>query len=111
MVEPSTASSSVTANPTSVTVSDGSEISTVTLQLKDSSGTNITIDGWTVTWAASIPGGSVTLGTFVDNQDGTYTVTAASSKAGRQPSPPTSRVHQWRTRLSWTSLLIRFRRV
>ncbi|MEY2894520.1 MAG: hypothetical protein RIS42_239, partial [Bacteroidota bacterium] len=64
----------ISANPTSINA-DGSSTSTITIQLKDSAGNNLTTTGGTVTVATS----AGTLGTVVDNNNGTYTVTLTSS--------------------------------
>ena len=64
----------ISANPTSINA-DGSSTSTITIQLKDASGNNLTTTGGTVTVATS----AGTLGTVVDNNNGTYTVILTSS--------------------------------
>jgi gliding motility-associated-like protein len=66
--------STITASPTSI-LADGTSISTITVQLKDASGTNLTSTGGNV--AVTTTAG--TLGTVVDNNNGTYTVTLTSS--------------------------------
>jgi large repetitive protein len=54
---------------------DGTSTSTLTIQLKDALGNNLTTTGGTVSVATS----AGTLGTVVDNNDGTYTVILTSS--------------------------------
>ncbi len=66
--------STITASPTSI-LADGTSISTITVQLKDASGTNLTSTGGNVVVTTT----SGTLGTVVDNNNGTYTVTLTSS--------------------------------
>jgi adhesin/invasin len=70
----STATSLITASPTSI-VANGSSTSTITVQLKDANGNNLTASGGTV--ALNTTGGS--LGSVTDNNDGTYTATLTSS--------------------------------
>jgi hypothetical protein len=67
------ATSTITANPTSI-VADGASTSTITVQLKDASGNNLTASGGTVVVAAS----HGTIGAATDNNDGTYTATLTS---------------------------------
>ncbi len=64
----------ITASPTAITA-DGSSTSTITVQLKDSAGNNLTSGGDTV--ALSTTAGS--LGPVTDNGNGTYTATLISS--------------------------------
>ncbi|WP_253823217.1 Ig-like domain-containing protein [Vibrio jasicida] len=60
---------------------DGSEVITVTVQLKDSEGNNYTSSGGTL--QLSMPTG-VSSATSQDNGDGTYTVSFSSSSAGNK---------------------------
>lgn len=60
---------------------DGSEVITVTVQLKDSEGNNYTSSGGTL--ELSLPAG-VSSVTSQDNGDGTYTVSFSSSSAGNK---------------------------
>ncbi|QIQ22228.1 invasin domain 3-containing protein [Zophobihabitans entericus] len=73
--------STITAVPTNI-VANGSMTSTITVQLKDAQGNNLTTGGNTVT----IPVQGVTVGnpdtTVVDNGDGTYSITTKSTVAG-----------------------------
>ena len=69
------ATSTITANPITITA-DGVSTSTMTVQLKDSFGTNLTIGGDTVTIATDL--GTLS-GTVIDNGDGTYTETLTSA--------------------------------
>ncbi len=79
-VSPGTAdetNSTITASPT-VILNDGSSTSTITIQLIDAFGNNLTTGGSTVilsTTQGSFPGGT----TATDNGDGTYTNTLQSS--------------------------------
>jgi gliding motility-associated-like protein len=66
--------STISANPTSIQA-NGITTSTITIQLKDSSNNNLTTTGGTV--AVTTTAG--TLGTVVDNNNGTYTVTLTSA--------------------------------
>jgi gliding motility-associated-like protein len=66
--------STLTANPTSI-VANGTTTSTITVQLKDSSNVNLTSSGGTVVVTTT----AGTLGTVVNNNNGTYTVTLTSS--------------------------------
>ena len=66
--------STISANPTSIQA-NGTTTSTITIQLKDSSNNNLTTTGGTV--AVTTTAG--TLGTVVDNNNGTYTVTLTSA--------------------------------
>ena len=61
---------------TSPIEADGSATSTITVQLVDVQGTPLTASGGTVTVSTT---GSAVLGTVVDNNDGTYTVTATNA--------------------------------
>ncbi|MBI5214259.1 MAG: T9SS type A sorting domain-containing protein, partial [Ignavibacteriae bacterium] len=70
----STATSTITAAPTSITA-NGTSTSTITVQLKDVNGNNLTTGGATV--ALSTTSGS--LGSVTDNNNGTYTATLTSS--------------------------------
>ena len=71
---PSTATSTITASPTSI-VADGTTTSTVTVQLKDANGNDLSASGGTV--ALSTDAG--TLSSVTDNTDGTYTATLTSA--------------------------------
>jgi gliding motility-associated-like protein len=64
----------ITANPTSI-LANGTTTSTITVQLKDSSNANLTSNGGTVLVTTT----AGTLGTVVNNNNGTYTVTLTSS--------------------------------
>ena len=75
---PDPATSTITAAPTSITA-DGTSTSTITVQLKDGFGNNITSGGDTVTVATNF--GSLS-GTVTDNGDGTYTETLTSGTTG-----------------------------
>ena len=69
----SSVESTISANPLQID-SDGSSTSTITVQLKDSNGNNITSGGDTVVITSSL--GSV--GSVTDNGNGTYTATLTS---------------------------------
>ena len=69
------ATSTITADPTSIPA-DGTSTSTITVQLKDQYGNNLTTGGDTVTISADI--GSL-IDIVTDNGDGTYTETLMSS--------------------------------
>ena len=71
---PSTATSTITASPTSI-AADGTTTSTVTVQLKDANGNNLTTSGGTVTLSTDLG----TLSIVTDNGDGTYTTTLTST--------------------------------
>jgi gliding motility-associated-like protein len=64
----------ISANQTTINA-DGTATSTITIQLKDALGNNLTTTGGTVTVATS----AGTLGTVVDNNNGTYSVILTSS--------------------------------
>jgi gliding motility-associated-like protein len=66
--------STISANPTSIQA-DGTTTSTITIQLKDNTNTNLTTTGGTVVVTTT----SGTLGNVIDNNNGTYTVTLTSS--------------------------------
>jgi gliding motility-associated-like protein len=66
--------STISANPTTIQA-DGVTTSTITIQLKDSSNNNLTTTGGTVVVTTT----AGTLGTVIDNNNGTYTVTLTSS--------------------------------
>ncbi len=70
--------STITASPISI-VANGTTTSTITVQLKDASGNNLTSSGGTVVVTTT----AGTLGSVVNNNDGTYTVilTSGSSAA------------------------------
>ncbi len=69
-------SSLITASPTEITA-DGSSTSTITVQLKDANGNNLTSGGDTVTLFTT----AGTLGTVSDNGDGSYSATLTSSSS------------------------------
>jgi len=73
----STLASVITASPTSIPA-DGASNSTITVQLKDSNGNNLTTGGDTVTLAVSL--GSLSVVT--DNNNGTYGATLTSTTTG-----------------------------
>jgi gliding motility-associated-like protein len=64
----------ISANPTTINA-DGTATSTITIQLKDAQGNNLTTTGGTVSVATS----AGTFGTVIDNNNGTYTVILTSS--------------------------------
>ena len=64
----------ITANPTSI-LANGTTTSTITVQLKDSSNANLSSSGGTIIVTTT----AGTLGTVVNNNNGTYTVTLTSS--------------------------------
>ena len=66
--------STITANPTSI-LANGTTTSTITVQLKDSSNANLSSSGGTIIVTTT----AGTLGTVVNNNNGTYTVTLTSS--------------------------------
>jgi adhesin/invasin len=68
--------STITANPTSIPA-DGTSTSTITVQLKDASGSNLTSGGDAVTLSTT----AGTLNSVTDNNNGTYTATLTSSAA------------------------------
>jgi gliding motility-associated-like protein len=72
-VAASLTTSTISASPTSI-VADGISTSTISIQLKDASGVNLTTSGGIVVVTTS----DGTLGTVVDNNDGTYTVILTS---------------------------------
>ncbi|MEO1022732.1 MAG: DUF2341 domain-containing protein [Bacteroidota bacterium] len=77
LVTPGAASDStsiITAAPT-VILNDGSSTSTITVQLKDAQGNDLTVGGETVALSTDL--GSI--GGVTDNTDGTYTATLTSS--------------------------------
>lgn len=73
----SLASTILTPNPASV-IADGTTTSTITVQLKDANGNDLTSSGGTVVLTTDFG----TLGTVTDNADGTYTATLLSSIVG-----------------------------
>ena len=74
------ATSQITASPTSIPA-DGSSTSTITVELRDASGTPLTSGGDAV--LLSISAGTGTLGAVSDNGNGTYTATlTAPTTAG-----------------------------
>ena len=74
---PSGATSQITASPTSIPA-NGTSTSTITVELRDASGTPLTSGGATVT--LSTTAGS--LGAVTDNGNGTYTATLTSPSTG-----------------------------
>jgi gliding motility-associated-like protein len=66
--------STITANPSSI-LANGTSTSTITVQLKDSSNANLTTSGGTVVVTTTLG----TLGSVVNNNNGTYTVSLTSS--------------------------------
>ena len=74
------ANSTIAASPTSITA-DGSTTSTITVQLKDASGNNLTSSGGTVT-IVKTTGPALTLSAVTDNGNGTYTATVKGSVTG-----------------------------
>jgi gliding motility-associated-like protein len=70
----STANSTISVNPTSITA-NGNSTSTITIQLKDANGNNLTTSGGVVVVTTS----QGSLGQVVDNNNGTYTVLLTSS--------------------------------
>ena len=75
------AQSTVGAAPTSITA-NGSSTSTITVQLKNSAGTNLTLSGGVVTLSTTdgtFPGACTANCATTDNGDGTYTATLTSS--------------------------------
>ncbi|MGA1632535.1 MAG: beta strand repeat-containing protein, partial [Phycisphaerales bacterium] len=76
---PDATTSTVSASPTSLTA-DGSATSTLTVQLKNAAGQNLTVGGATVAFATPSSG---SIGTVTDNNNGTYTATyTAGTTAG-----------------------------
>src|SRR5690606_40667286 len=69
-----------TADPSTITT-DGS--STITVQLKDAAGNNLTAPGGTVVLTTTLG----TLDDFQDNADGTYTATLSSTVPGKTGRP------------------------
>ncbi len=67
----------ITASPTSVTA-DGTTSSTITVQAKDASGSNLSTGGLTVTLSEN---GNGLISTITDNLDGTYTATITNTTA------------------------------
>ena len=77
----SATTSTVTAAPTSLEANDMA-ISTLTVQLKDAAGNNLTSSGGVVTFAA-LDANQGSIGAVTDNADGTYTATyTAGTLAG-----------------------------
>jgi adhesin/invasin len=70
---PSGATSLITANPTAI-AADGTDSSTITIQLKDAGGNDLTSGGDTVALTTDLG----VLSAVVDNDDGTYTATLTS---------------------------------
>ncbi|MBL4763533.1 MAG: hypothetical protein JKY93_12655, partial [Gammaproteobacteria bacterium] len=69
--------STISASPTSVST-DGGATSTITIQIKDSQGNNISTGGQTVVLNDD---GSAAISAVIDNGDGTYTATVSNSLA------------------------------
>ncbi len=74
---PSAATSTLTADP-AIIVANGKQMSTITVQLKDAGGTDITFGGDTVVLATGLG----TLSAVVDNGDGTYSATLRGTTDG-----------------------------
>jgi len=80
---PDAVASTITADPTSI-LADGSSTSTITVQLKDVNGNNLTNGGHTVVLSATLTpletgvDTALSLSAIVDNDDGTYTATLTS---------------------------------
>ncbi|MEE9131969.1 MAG: Ig-like domain-containing protein, partial [Gemmatimonadota bacterium] len=70
----SAGTSTITAAPSAI-AADGASTSTVTVQLKDAGGNDLTVGGDAVTLATDLG----TLGAVTDNGDGSYTATLTSS--------------------------------
>jgi alpha-tubulin suppressor-like RCC1 family protein len=75
-VTPSAITSTISASSTSI-LANGSSTTTLTIQLKDVNGVNLTSSGGVVVVNTS----AGTVGTVVDNNNGTYTVILTSSNA------------------------------
>jgi len=75
-VAASTVNSTISAATTTI-AANGSSTTTITIQLKDGSGTNLTVSGGVVTVSTS----AGTIGTVIDNNNGTYTVILTSAIA------------------------------
>ncbi len=73
----SEATSTISASPATL-IANGSDVSTITVQLKDAGSTNLASGGDTVTLSTDIG----TLSTVTDNGDGTYTATLTSLGTG-----------------------------
>ncbi len=73
----STVKSTIGASASSITA-NGAATSTITVQLKDASGTNLTASGGTVTMTLT---GTGSLGTVTNHNDGTYTATLTAPTA------------------------------
>src|SRR5690606_29624374 len=69
------ATSTITASPSEITTD---ETATITVQLKDAAGNNLTASGGTVVLTTTLG----TLDDFQDNADGTYTATLSSTVPG-----------------------------
>ena len=70
----STVTSLLSASPTSI-IANGSSVSTITVQLKDTNGNNLSSGGDTVLLSTNLG----TLGVVTDNANGTYSATLTSS--------------------------------
>jgi len=82
---PDATTSTVSANPTSLTAGSGAT-STLTVQLKNAAGQNVTVGGATVTFATPSSG---SIGTVTDVGNGTYTATyMAGQTAGSDTITP-----------------------
>ncbi len=80
----SLAQSTVSASPNPI-ISDGSTASTITVQLKNAAGTNLTSSGGTVTVSTNLgtfPSSCTSNCATTDNGNGTYTATLTSTSAG-----------------------------
>jgi alpha-tubulin suppressor-like RCC1 family protein len=75
-VAPSASTSTISAAQTSI-AANGTSTTTITIQLKDASGINLTSSGGVVIVNTS----AGTVGTVIDNNDGTYTVILTSAAA------------------------------
>ncbi|OUS31017.1 hypothetical protein A9Q99_04925, partial [Gammaproteobacteria bacterium 45_16_T64] len=73
----STSQTTLAATPTSL-LADGATTSTVTVQIKDAQGNNLTSGGHTIVLSNN---GSATIGTVTDVGNGTYTATVVSTTA------------------------------
>jgi adhesin/invasin len=81
IIKPSPLYSRIAINPESVTADDTST-ATITIQLQDTSGVNLTTSGGTVLLSSSRGETADTISSVLDNGDGTYTATIKSKLAG-----------------------------